>query len=57
MLLTGDSQAAADLGIALGTGTDVAISAAGIIVLRDDLSAVPDAIQLCATSAGPPPGA
>jgi heavy metal translocating P-type ATPase len=37
---------AADLGIALGTGTDVAISAADIIVLRDDLQAVTDALLL-----------
>jgi Cu+-exporting ATPase len=38
--------AAADLGLALGTGTDVAISAADLIVLRADLGAVPDAIRL-----------
>jgi cation-transporting P-type ATPase A/B/Cu+-exporting ATPase len=38
--------AAADLGLALGTGTDVAMSAADLILLRDDLSAVPDAIRL-----------
>jgi cation-transporting P-type ATPase A/B/Cu+-exporting ATPase len=38
--------AAADLGLALGTGTDVAIGAADIIVLRHDLRSVPDAIGL-----------
>jgi len=38
--------AAADLGLALGSGTDVAISAADLIVLRDDLDVVPEAISL-----------
>ena len=38
--------AAAQLGLALGSGTDVAICAADMILLRDDLDAVPDAIQL-----------
>ena len=38
--------AAADLGLALGSGTDVAISAADLILLRDDLRTVPDAIML-----------
>ena len=38
--------AAARLGLALGSGTDVAICAADMILLRDDLAAVPDAIAL-----------
>src|SRR6202000_3540989 len=38
--------AAAQLGLALGTGTDVAITAADLILLRDDLNAAPHAIRL-----------
>ena len=38
--------ASADLGLALGSGTDVAICAADLILLRDDLQTVPDAIGL-----------
>jgi P-type Cu+ transporter len=38
--------AAADLGLALGSGTDVAMSAADLILLSDDLRTVPDAIGL-----------
>jgi Cu+-exporting ATPase len=38
--------AEADLGLALGSGTDVAICAADLILLSDDLRAVPDAIRL-----------
>ena len=40
------AQAAADLGIAVGRGTDVAIEAADIVLGRDDLRAVGDAIEL-----------
>ncbi len=42
----GPALAAANLALALGSGTDVAISAADLILLRDDLMAVPEAIKL-----------
>jgi P-type Cu+ transporter len=42
----GPALAAADLGLALGSGADVAIGAADLILLRDDLTVVPEAIGL-----------
>ena len=38
--------AQADLGLAMGTGTDVAIQASDLTLVRDDLAAVVDAIRL-----------
>ncbi|MEV5598398.1 heavy metal translocating P-type ATPase [Streptomyces sp. NPDC052496] len=44
--------ARADLGIAMGSGTDAAIGAADVTVLREDLQAVPDAVRLARRTLG-----
>jgi P-type Cu+ transporter len=42
--------AAADIGMAIGAGTDVAIEASDITLIRDDLMGVPQAIRLSETT-------
>lgn len=42
----GPALACADLGLAIGRGTDVAIGAADIILVRDNLDSVPQALDL-----------
>ncbi|MFD9598350.1 heavy metal translocating P-type ATPase, partial [Kitasatospora sp. NPDC059973] len=42
--------ATADLGLALGTGTDAAIQAADLTLVSGDLTAAPDAIRLARTT-------
>ncbi len=44
--------AAADVGIAVGTGTDVAIEAADVVLMSGRLTAIPDAIALSRATMG-----
>jgi cation-transporting P-type ATPase A/B len=46
----GPALARADLGMAVGRGTDVAIGAADLILVRDDLNVVPLALDLAAAT-------
>lgn len=46
----GPALACADLGMAMGRGTDVAIGAADVILVRDDLEVVPLALDLAAAT-------
>lgn len=44
--------AGADLGIAMGSGTDVAIGAADVTLVRGDIEAVADAVELARRTLG-----
>ena len=46
----GPALACADLGMAIGRGTDVAIGAADIILVREDLAVIPLALDLAAAT-------
>ncbi|ROP34914.1 heavy metal translocating P-type ATPase [Saccharothrix texasensis] len=48
----GPALAAADLGMAMARGSDVAAHAADVILVRDDLHAVPDAVELANRTLG-----
>ena len=48
----GPALVSADLGLAIGRGTDVAIAAADVILVRDDLRSVPQALDLARATMG-----